>query len=204
MTPVRIIDTQRLAILAHEYERVILGFHRDLQGDRGGIERIRAEAARVPFQEFRTAADGGLVARLGTGKQVVLMDTRGDTAAAVGMIYAAKLIDELGMYDDFTLWVTTSARCEIHASAVLAGEPTSLRIRNEGLRFSHPLVQAAVDTYETIFELPPVLNHAPPVSGPKGVPTVAFGATTDGSHLLQAAQFYAAFPLMFALTMKRR
>jgi acetylornithine deacetylase/succinyl-diaminopimelate desuccinylase-like protein len=171
-----------------------------------------------------------------------MMDAQADLAGAsgmAGMVYAGKLIHELGMYDDFTLWVAGAAHKDrhglvwlhalkeggIHPDCVLIAEPTNLCIKMhdatpEGsLSESHPLVQAAIAAYETLFELPPVIgkwtasNCAGPVGLP-GVPCIGFGPgeaenSTAGErvltrHLLQAAQFYAAFPMMFVETMRRR
>ena len=95
----------------------------------------------------------------------------------------------------------------VHANCLVSGETTNLCIRrreNDGLKETRRLVQAAVDTYETLFELPPVIMHSPTAIGPKGTPAIAFGPGEDGTNLLKAAQFYAAFPMMFATTMKRR
>jgi hypothetical protein len=186
MTPTRSVDTQRLSIVAHEHEKQLVQFYGELKDGR--------ETANV-------------LTRIGTGRFLVMMEAHGDPAALAAMTYAGKLIDDLGMYDDFTLWVAGSADGNVHANCVLSGEPTNLCIRrreNDGLKDSHPLVQAAVDTYETLFELPPVITQSSSAIGPKGVPSIAFGPGEDGGHLLQAAQFYAAFPMMFAATMKRR
>jgi hypothetical protein len=189
-------------------------------------ERIRQEAARMPFEEIRPA--GNLLARIGSGKQVVMMAAQpgADGAAGVaGMVYAGKLIHELGMYDDFTLWMTSPVQSlkesGIRPDCVLVAEPTNLCIKvreaaSDGfLSESHPLVQAAIDTYETLFELPPILSQSPSPFGPLGAPAIAFGAgegatSPDGGgplatrHLLKAAQFYASFPMMFVETLRQR
>jgi hypothetical protein len=208
MTPVRPIDTQRLSIVAHEYEREIVRFYRDLMGGERGVARIRQEAEKVGFEEIRVDAAGNLLARIGSGRHVIGMDPHDEAAGIAAMVYGGKLIHELGMYDDFTLWVGYANRPE----CVLIAEPTNLCIRRrETDELTHPLVQAAVDTYETLFELPPIINHAVSAGGPKSVPSIAFGPGEEGlgdcvpvRHLLQAAQFYAAFPTMFATTVNPR
>jgi acetylornithine deacetylase/succinyl-diaminopimelate desuccinylase-like protein len=152
-----------------------------------------------------------------------------------GMVYAGKLIHELGMYDDFTLWVAGSVQ-RAHRDALawtrmedavrpdcrLIAEPTNLCIKlheaalEDSLSESHPLVQAAIATYETLFELPPIIGKRTSGSngvGAIGVPTIGFGpgeeAHASGEHaptrhLLKAAQFYAAFPMTFVDTVRRR
>jgi hypothetical protein len=243
MTPARVLDTQRLSTLAHEYEREILQFRRDLAAvpapnghESPVIRRIRQEMEKAPFEEIRVDPMGQLLARMGSGSHVILMDAQADPAGAVGvagMVYGGKLINELGMYDDFTLWVAASARRDrrgpewlqalkeggIHPDCMLIAEPSNLCIRMreaelEGfLSESHPLVQAAIATYEALFELPPVLSQSPSPLRPIGVPAIAFGPGEEEisagadrvpiRHLLQAAQFYAAFPMMFVETIKR-
>jgi acetylornithine deacetylase/succinyl-diaminopimelate desuccinylase-like protein len=206
------------------------------------IPRIRQETDKVPFEEIRLDPAGNLLARIGSGKHAILMDARADSAGAAGMagaVYAAKLIHELGMYEDFTLWVAASAQKDcpglewihalkeggIHPDCVLIAEPTNLCIKMreaalEGfLSESHPLVQAAIATYETLFELPPVIGKwtASNGSGPgglMGVPAIGFGPGEDGTspgggqhapcHLLKAAQFYAAFPMTYVEEIERR
>jgi hypothetical protein len=228
MTTARVIDTHRLSTLAHEHEREVLQFFHDLTGDGRGVERIQREAAKVPFDEVRIHPTGKLLARLGSGKHVIMMNARGATETA-GMLYAGRLIHELGMYDDFTLWVASDMQQDlqglaavqifkeggIHPECLLLGEPTNLCIRmregaTEGLLSeAHPLVQAAIATYETLFELPPILIQSPSPGGPIGVPVIAFGPGEEHQavstrHLLNAAQFYAAFPTLFVETMTRR
>ena len=171
-----------------------------------------------------------------------MMDAQTDRAGAAaisGMVYAGKLIHELGMYDDFTLWVAGSVSRQddchglawlnmlrengIHPDCVLRAEPTNLCIQMheaelEGfLSESHPLVQAAIATYETLFELPPIIGrwtaNGSGYSGLMGVPTIGFGPGEESPtarermpirHLLKAAQFYAAFPLTYVENVKRR
>ena len=86
---------------------------------------------------------------------------------------------------------------------------------------SHLLTQSAIATYETLFELPPVVGrwtgstNGAGSMGLMGVPTIGFGpgeekvAHSVGErvpirHLVKAAQFYAAFPTMYVDTMTRR
>jgi hypothetical protein len=74
---------------------------------------------------------------------------------------------------------------------------------------SDPLVQAAISTYESLFELPPILSQSPSPNGPLGIPVIGFGPgeghdQVPARHLLKAAEFYAAFPTMFVEQMKRR
>jgi hypothetical protein len=216
MITARVVDTQRLSTLAHEYEREVVRFFHDLTGNEGPIgERIRQEAAKIPFQEFRVDPEGNLLARIGSGKHAVMMDAPAKTAGAAGMaamIYAGKLIHELGMYDDFTLWVSGSAQKEwrpilkesgIRPECVMLAEPTNLCIRMRGAK-SRPLVQAAIATYETLFELPPIVSPSPSFMEPIDVPAIEFGPGVPLHHLLKAAQFYAAFPMIFVETLKRR
>jgi hypothetical protein len=230
MTTARVIDTQRLSTLAHEHERELLQFLHDLTHDLSndlthdltddgrGIELIRHEVAKVPFEEVRIDPMGKILARLGSGKHVVMMSAQG-AAETAGMLYAARLIHELGMYDDFTLWVANSVQTlkegGVHPDCLLLGEPTNLCIKmregtTEGfLSESHPLVEAAIATYETLFELPPILSQSPWPGGPMGLPTIGFGPGEEqqgmpARHLLKAAQFYAAFPTMFGEMMTRQ
>jgi hypothetical protein len=220
MTPARAIDTQRLSTVAHEHERQIVRFFHNLTGLEGAVECIRQQAEKDAFQEVRVDSDGIFLARIGSGEHVIVMDGRGDPAGIAGMVYAGKLIDELGMYDDFTLWVAASLRQDlagtvslhtlkergIHPECMLIAEPTNLCIRireaaPEGfLSESHPLVEAAIATYETLFELPPIVSPSPSPNGPLGVPAIAFGPGEEQApvrHLLKAAQYYAAFPTMY-------
>lgn len=244
MTPARVIDTQRLSTIAHEYEREILQFFRDLVAvpgenghSQGRLERIRREVEKAPYDEIRVDAAGNLLTRIGSGNHKIMLHAQGGTAGATGaagIVYAGRLIHELGMYDDFTLWLTNSVRNEfqtlarfhvveeggVRPDAVLLAQPTNLCIQmREGavegfLNESHPLVQAAIGAYETLFELPPIVSQSPSPAALVGIPAIAFGAGEDGGapqaepvslrHLLKAAQFYAAFPIMYVDAMKRR
>jgi hypothetical protein len=229
MTTARVIDTQRLSTLAHEYEREILQFFGYLCAENGSIERIRKEAERVHFDEIRPCSADRILTRIGCGRHVILMDAQADPTGIAGMIYAAKLIHELGMYDEFTLWVAAAVRHEhqepgwfhnlhqsgIRPDCVLVAEPTSWSIRmREGAMESEPcesdpLAQAAIATYEALFELPPILHRSPSPDGPMGVPVIGFGPGADHQrvpvgHLLKATQFYAAFPMMFVESIRRR
>jgi hypothetical protein len=206
MTPVRILDTQRLSVLAHEYERQMVLFYRDLLATGRGAERLRTEAEKVGFEEIRVDDAGHFLARIGTGRHVIAMDPRGSEMGIAAMLYAGKLINELGIYDDFTLWVGDAIPSGIRPGCLLIAEPTNLCIKSLNVddpKRLLPLVRAAVETYEALFELPPIVSHATSTAAPKSVPAIAIGASEHG-HLLQAAQFYAAFPMMFATTMRRR
>lgn len=250
MTPTRVIDTQRLSTLAHEYEREIVQFQHDLIAPPAPnghsnpmVQRILRETEKVPFEEIRFDPADNILARIGSGNHVILMNARADSAGAAGMagiVYAAKLIHELGMYDDFTLWVAASVgkdypglawihllnQIGIRPDCVLMAEPTNLRIQMreaalEGfLSESDPLVQAAIGTYETLFELPPVIGKWTASNGSgavslMGVAAIGFGSgeeevSANGAqrvptcHLLKAAQFYAAFPMTYVEEMRRR
>lgn len=240
MTPARAIDTQRLSTIAHEYEREILQFFRDLMAlpsdnghSQGCFERIRHEVEKAPYEEIRIDAAGNLLTRIGSGSRKIMLLAQGGAAGAAGaagIVYAGRLIHELGMYDDFTLWVTNSVQSlarfhvleegGIRPDAVLLAQPTNLCIQMreaavEGfLNEAHPLVQAAIATYETLFELPPIVTPSPSPAAPVGIPAIAFGAGEDSArasaeplsvrHLLKAAQFYAAFPVMYVDAMKRQ
>jgi len=81
----------------------------------------------------------------------------------------------------------------------------------------HPLVRAAVATYETLHGKPPVIGkwtfstNGVGSMGVMGVPSVGFGPGEEDvahsvaervpiRHLVEAAQFYAAFPLTYIAT----
>jgi putative selenium metabolism hydrolase len=85
---------------------------------------------------------------------------------------------------------------------------------------SHPLAQSAIATYEALFELPPMVDkwtfstNGVATMGLMGVPTIGFGpgeeevAHSVGErvairHLVKAAQFYAAFPMMYVETVRK-
>lgn len=78
----------------------------------------------------------------------------------------------------------------------------------------HPLVRAAVETYETLHRKPPVVGkwtfstNGVGSMGVMGVPSIGFGPGEEDvahsvgervpiRHLVEAAQFYAAFPLKY-------
>jgi hypothetical protein len=206
-TPV--IDTQRLSTLAHDYSREMLRFLEDHHGL--AVPRIHQEMDTAGFDEVRIDPAGTVLGRIGTGKPVIMMKSH----AAVGgaglacLVYAGKLIHELGMYAGFTLWVVGAGRKEafdgLRPDCVLAAEPTGLRIyRPLTVKESHPLVQSAIATYEALFELPPVIGRWPGAFF--GVPTIRFGPGEEGGidHLIKAVQFYAAFPQIYVDTMTRR
>jgi hypothetical protein len=222
MSPARVIDTHRLSTLAHEYERDMLQFLHDLSAvprdESQWTERIAREVKREPFVETCADPEGGLLTRVGAGKHSILLLAQNDAAGVVAAVYAGRLIDELGMSDDFTLWLWARSPAQhspvrdLRPECVLLAEPTNLCIQMreaavEGLLSeSHPLVQAAIANYETLFELPPIVSHAPSLRGPNGFPAIAFGAGDEGSvrHLLKAAQFYAAFPTTYVETLRQR
>ena len=87
------------------------------------------------------------------------------------------------------------------------------------LEESDPLVQAAVRTYETLNQQPPIVDkwvfstNGVGSMGIMGVPTVGFGPGEEDvahsvvervpiRHLVEAAKFYAAFPLTYIETVK--
>ncbi|PWU04021.1 MAG: YgeY family selenium metabolism-linked hydrolase [Terriglobia bacterium] len=80
---------------------------------------------------------------------------------------------------------------------------------------SHPVTQAAVSTYRTLWDKAPVVDkwtfstNGVGSMGLMGVPTIGFGPGEEDvahsvvervpiRHLVEAAQFYAAFPLIFS------
>lgn len=87
------------------------------------------------------------------------------------------------------------------------------------LEESHPLAQAAIATFRGLWDRAPVVDkwtfstNGVASMGLMGVPTIGFGpgeeevAHSVGEripirHLVEAAQFYAAFPLTFAATLR--
>lgn len=85
------------------------------------------------------------------------------------------------------------------------------------LEETHPLVRAGVRTYEALYEKPPVVDkwtfstNGVGSMGLCGVPTIGFGPGDEVDahsvnervaihHLIAAAQFYAAFPLIYLAT----
>ena len=158
---------------------------------------------------IRVDEAGNLLTRIGSGNHKIMLHAQGGTArrhrCGCALRYAGRLIHELGMYDDFTLWLTNSVRNEfqtfarfhvveeggVHPSdAVLLAQPTNLCIQmREGavegfLNESHPLVQAAIGAYETLFELPPIVSQSPSPAALVGIPAIAFGAgeTEEPTH----------------------
>jgi len=88
------------------------------------------------------------------------------------------------------------------------------------LEESHPLAQACIDTYRALWNKEPVVDkwtfstNGVGSMGLMGVPTIGFGpgeeevahAVTERvpiRHLVEAAQFYAAFPLTFTAALKK-
>jgi len=87
------------------------------------------------------------------------------------------------------------------------------------LEESHPLVQAGVQTYEALHGKPPLVDkwvfstNGVGSMGTMGVPTIGFGPGEEDvshsvnervaiRHLVEAAKFYAAFPLVYSSTVK--
>jgi putative selenium metabolism hydrolase len=85
---------------------------------------------------------------------------------------------------------------------------------------SHPLAQAAIATFRGLWDTEPVVDkwtfstNGVASMGLKGVPTVGFGPGEEEvahsvaervpiRHLVDAAQFYAAFPLVYTAFMKK-
>lgn len=210
MTSTRVIDTQRLSTLSQAYEKDMVRFLHD-SPEKPLVQRIRQEMEKVGFDEVRTHLMGSVLGRIGSGRLVIMMASRavacGQLAGLVGMVYAGKLIQELGMFDDYTLWAVEAAQgedCEsiVRPDCVVLAEPTNLRIcrGHRVLSESHPLAQAAIATYETLFELPPIVEKRACSAGsksPLGAPAIAFGPGAPVRHLVQSAQFYAAFPQVF-------
>jgi acetylornithine deacetylase/succinyl-diaminopimelate desuccinylase-like protein len=88
------------------------------------------------------------------------------------------------------------------------------------LEESHPLAQAAIRTYRSLWDHAPVVDkwtfstNGVGSMGLMGVPTIGFGPGEEEvahsvaeripiRHLVEAAQFYAAFPLAFVATLKK-
>jgi acetylornithine deacetylase/succinyl-diaminopimelate desuccinylase-like protein len=80
---------------------------------------------------------------------------------------------------------------------------------------AHPLALAAIATYETLWKKAPVVDkwtfstNGVGSMGLMGVPTIGFGPGEEDvahsvvervpiRHLVEAAEFYAAFPLIFS------
>jgi len=88
------------------------------------------------------------------------------------------------------------------------------------LEESNPLTQAAVATYRALWNREPVVDkwtfstNGVGSMGLMGVPTIGFGPGEEDvahsvvervpiRHLVEAAQFYAAFPLTYLATLKK-
>jgi putative selenium metabolism hydrolase len=88
------------------------------------------------------------------------------------------------------------------------------------LEEAHPLVQAGVRTYQALHGKPPVVDkwtfstNGVGSMGVMSVPTIGFGPGEEDvahsvnervaiRHLVEAAEFYAAFPLVYASTVKQ-
>jgi putative selenium metabolism hydrolase len=88
------------------------------------------------------------------------------------------------------------------------------------LEESHPLTQAAISTYRALWNREPVVDkwtfstNGVGSMGLMGVPTIGFGPGEEDvahsvvervpiRHLVEAAQFYAAFPLTYMATLKK-
>jgi hypothetical protein len=212
MIQLPVIDTHRLSILANANEREMLHFLHDLQAGPYGLPRIRQEMERVGFEEIRQDPSGSIAGRIGSGRCVILMEAHPESAGMAALVNAGNLIHELGMYGDFTLWVSSSPSADLHPECALATHPTALRIQRGyrgrmELNESHPLVQSAIATYEALFELPPLVDAGP--ASILGVPTLAFGpGDSNGGpvaprQLVKAVQFYATFPTMYVDSVTR-
>ena len=88
------------------------------------------------------------------------------------------------------------------------------------LEESHPLAQAAIRTFGVLWDRAPGVDkwtfstNGVASMGLMGVPTIGFGPGEEEvahsvreripiRHLVEAAQFYAAFPLTFVETLKK-
>jgi putative selenium metabolism hydrolase len=88
------------------------------------------------------------------------------------------------------------------------------------LEESHPLAQAAISTYRALWDRAPVVDkwtfstNGVGSMGLMGVPTIGFGPGDEVlahcvnervpiSHLVEAAEFYAAFPMMYAASVHK-
>jgi len=212
----RVIDTHRLSIVARALEKEMARFYQDLlsvsgngrEADPAPIHRAMEKAG---FEEIVAGTGGDVAGRIGSGRALIRMEAGAGLPGAGGiapLVYAGKLVHELGLYGDFTWWVSTRHSAGAHADCVLRAEPTGLCI-HRGMRGrveiseSHLLVRSAIATYEALFELPPVVHGGGPAASS---PVIAFGpgdrATLHGpaptDQLLKAAEFYAAFPATFA------
>jgi putative selenium metabolism hydrolase len=176
------LNRDRIAVLAQSYEAEMVRFLRDLiaipaESCHEGpvIERIRGEMEKVGFDEIRVDPMGNLLGRIGSGKQIIMMDSHTDTvgvgdpkewawdpyrgkvedgyvygrgacdqrAGMASLVYAAKVIKQLGLLGDYTLYVVGSVQEEdcdglawlyilkedgIAADCVVLTEPTNLQV----------------------------------------------------------------------------
>lgn len=89
------------------------------------------------------------------------------------------------------------------------------------LEEDHPLVRVGVNTYQAVFDKPPIVDkwtfstNGVGSMGIMGVPTIGFGPGEEDvahsvhervavRHLVEATQFYAAFPLVYVETVAGR
>jgi len=150
-TAVEIVNRERLAALAKQYEPDMVQFLRELiaipaESCQEGpvIARIRQEMEKVRFDEIRVDGMGNILGRIGSGKTVIMMDSHTDTVGVgdpkewgwdpyqgkvedgyifgrgscdqrggmASMVYAGKMIKELDLSGDYTLWVVGSVQEE--------------------------------------------------------------------------------------------
>jgi putative selenium metabolism hydrolase len=150
-TAVEIVNRERLAALAKQYEPDMVQFLRELIAipaescEEGPvIARIRQEMENVGFDEIRVDGMGNILGRIGSGKTVIMMDSHTDTVGVgdpkewgwdpyrgkvedgyifgrgscdqrggmASMVYAGKMIKELDLSGDYTLWVVGSVQEE--------------------------------------------------------------------------------------------
>ena len=150
-TAVEIVNRERLAALAKQYEPDMVQFLRELiaipaESCQEGpvVARIRQEMEKVGFDEIRVDGMGNILGRIGSGKTVIMMDSHTDTVGVgdpkewgwdpyqgkvedgyifgrgscdqrggmASMVYAGKMIKELDLSGDYTLWVVGSVQEE--------------------------------------------------------------------------------------------
>jgi hypothetical protein len=228
MTPTRALDTQRLSTLAHAFERDMVKFLLELSHHPDGMAAlVLQEMQKGAFDEVFADGSGNPIGRIGSGKSALLIDSHlechrngrvedgvlYECNAGIGAaLWAAKLIYELGMRDDFTLWIGAATRpgdLRQRPESVILTEPTGLRIQR-GERGRDVLTRAAIATYEELFELPPVIGKSAAHGGGSpwtGIPTIGFGPGENGRaplrQIVNAAEFYAIFPLLYVDTVRR-